>query len=79
MLRVPGSKVKYFREKVLQVLHVLAVFDLCVLRDTLSTRSISRLRTANTASLAVFWGSILWNSAVLEVFWGSIFWNTVCT
>ena len=60
---------KSFREKILQVLHVLAVFGLCVLRDTASTRSISRFRrTANTAILAVFWGSILWNTAVVEVF-----------
>ena len=65
MPRLSGSKVKYFREKILQVLHVLAVFGLCVLRDTASTRSISRVYTANTAILAVFRGSILWNIAVL--------------
>ena len=33
--------VKYFREKILQVHHVLAVIGLCVLRDAASTRSIS--------------------------------------
>ena len=49
MLRIPGSEVKYFREKILQVLHVLAVFGLCVLRDTASTRSISGLNTLDTA------------------------------
>ena len=79
MLRVPGSEVKYFREKILQVLHVLAVFGLCVLRDTAGTRSVSRFCTANTAILDVFCDSILWNTAVLEVFWGSILWNTVST
>ena len=71
--------VKYFREKILQVLLVLAVFGLCVMRDTASTRSISIFCTANTAILAVFGGSILWNTAVLEVYWGLILWNTLCT
>ena len=68
MLRVPGSRV--FREKILQVLHVLAVFGLCALRDAASTRSVSMFCTANTAMLAVFRGSILlWNTAVhLEYF-----------
>ena len=74
MLRVPGSKTK-----ILQVLHLLAVFGLCVLRDTLGARRISRFCTANTAFLAVLWGSILWNAVALGVFWGSILWNTVCT
>ena len=59
MLRVPGSKVVYFREKILQVLQILAVFGLRVLLVTVSTRSISRLCSANTAILAVFGGSIL--------------------
>ena len=41
---------RYFREKLLQVLHVVAVFRLCVLRDTASsTRSISGLNTLDTA------------------------------
>ena len=31
------------------ILHVLAVFGLCVLRDTASTRSISGLNTLDTA------------------------------
>ena len=80
MLQVPLSKkVKYCREKKLQVLHVLAVLKLCVLRDTCSTRSIPILSTANAAILAVFWGSKLWDTAVLEVFWGSTLWNTVCS
>ena len=78
MLRVPGSK--YFRDKMLQGLHVLAVFGLCVVRDTAGTRSFSIFcTTAKTAILAVFRGSILWNTAVLEAFWGSILWNTVST
>ena len=46
--------VKYFREKILEVLEVLAVFGLRVLRDTVSNRSISRFCTANTAKLTVF-------------------------
>ena len=62
MLQVPGSKVKYFREKILHVLDVLAAFGLRVLRDAASTHSISRFCTGNTAVLEVFWGSILWNT-----------------
>ena len=70
---------KVFFGRILQVLHVLAAFGLCVLRDSASTRSISRLCTANTAILPYsqyFLGSILWNTAILQVFWGSILWNT---
>ena len=76
MLRVRGSKV--VGEKILEVFHVLlAVFGLCVLQDTASTRNISRFCTANTAILTVFWSLILCNTAVVEVFWGAILWNTV--
>ena len=77
ILRVPGSNVTYFREKILWVLRELAVFRFCALRDTASTRSISRFCTTNTAILAVFRGSIMWNNAVLRVFGRSIPWNTV--
>ena len=56
MFRVPGSKVKYSQEKILQVLHVLAVFGLCVLRDTASTRSISGLNTLDTACTSSIFG-----------------------
>ena len=68
MLRVAGNtcKCKVFSREILQVLHVLAVFGLCVLRDTASIRSISRSCTANTPRRAEFWGPILWNTAVLE-------------
>lgn len=44
----PGSKVKYFREKLLQFVRVLAVLRVYLhIADTASTRSISRLCTAN--------------------------------
>ena len=60
----PGSKVRYFREKIRQAIRVHAVNGLCVLRDTTSTRSISRFCTPNTAILEVFRGSKLWTTAV---------------
>ena len=64
--------VKYFREKALQVLRVLAVFGLDVPRDTASTRCISRFCTTDTAILSVCRGSIVWNTAVLQVCHGSV-------
>ena len=57
MLRVPGSKVKSIRDRILQVLRVLAVFGLHVLRDTARTRSISRFCTADTANTPSILGS----------------------
>ena len=75
MLPVPGSKVRHFREKIIQVLCVLGVFRAyvlkiqvlrvlgllraCVLPNTASTHSISRFSTADTSGHAVFRGSIL--------------------
>ena len=47
--------------------HVLPVFGLFVLRDQYRTRSIWRFCTANTAILAAFWGSIVWNTPVQKV------------
>ena len=79
MLRASGSEVKHFRGKIHQIIHVIAVFGLCVLRVTAGTRSISRFFTAHTAILAVFRSSILWSTAALGVLWGWILRNTVCT
>ena len=62
MLPVTGSIEKYFREKIRQLPRVLAVL-------------ISRLCTADGATLVVFRGSLLhwlWNTAVLQVFQGSV-------
>ena len=70
MLPVPGSEVKYFGAKILQVLRVLAVLGLLCTARCIK----SRFSTPDTAIFAVFRGSILLTTAVLEVFWGSILW-----
>ena len=49
MLRVPWSEVTRIRDKLLQILRVLGVFQGSILRDTAHTRSISGMITHNTA------------------------------
>ena len=88
MLPVPGSKVRHFREKIIQVLCVLGVFRAyvlkiqvlrvlgllraCVLPNTASTHSISRFSTADTSGRAVFGGSICAYSLYFQAIQGSV-------
>ena len=79
MLPVPGSKVNYLGEKILEVLRVLAVFRAFILRALRALRVFRAFVLADAAMLAVFRSSILWILPALEVFWGSMFLNIVCT
>ena len=65
MLPVPGSKLKYFGGKILEVLRVLAVFRAFILRV---------LRV-----LRVFWAGVLADTSILAVFRSSILVDTPCT
>ena len=67
--RLPQVKANYFREKILEVLRVIAVLRVHVLRILRVPGSILRFSTctADTARLAVFRGSLLHQLWILPV------------
>ena len=85
MLPVPGSKFKYFREHIIQVLRVVGVFRAYVLNNSGTSRTRSIIMYSGIVYseylwlmycgilrvLAVFRGSV---QRIHAVFWGSIPW-----